>query len=386
MRKILLLGLFVVLIVSCGKETNVEITGAIKDAGKTKVYLEQIDVSSRKIVDSTKINKNGDFKFKINVDLPTFYALKFANNEQVTIIASPEEKIEVSGKFNDIKNNYWVDGSENSLWIKLLNFQLDRTLTLTDSLRKSYQALPKEAAYDKQREEYAKAWEEAINKQINFTRDFIIKHATSPASYYALYQKLDGNLGIMDEFEDLHYFKVVASSLTALYPESQYTKAIMNHLKKISQAIRNQQLADVISNTEGSLPDITLPNAEGKPVSLLSLKDKYIVLDFGLITAKESQEYINEMKAIYDKFKKQGVEIYMVCLDKNKLFWEEVIKQNKINWICVWDEAGLQSRAAATWNVKNVPANYIINQKKEIVGKNLYGSRLEDRLNSLLKK
>ena len=76
----------------------------------------------------------------------------------------------------------------------------------------------------------------------------------------------------------------------------------------------------------------------------------------------------------------------MVCLDKNRLLWEEVIKQNKIDWICVWDEGGLQSRAAATWNVKDIPANFIINQKKEIVGKNLYGDRLEDRLNTLLKK
>lgn len=386
MRKILLFGLFAILIVACGKDTNVKITGAIKDASKTKVYLEQIDVSSRKVIDSTKINKNGEFSFGINVDLPTFYALKFANNEQVTIIASPDEKIEVSGMYNDIKNNYWVDGSEHSLWIKLLNFQLDRTITLTDSLKKSYQALPKEAAYDNQREEYAKACEEAINKQINFTRDFIIKHATSPASYYALYQKIDRNIGIMDEIEDLHYYKIVASSLSALYPESQYTKAIMNHLKKISQAIQNQHLVNMINNTEGSLPDIKLPNVEGKEVSLLSLKNKLVVLDFGLITAKESQEYIKEMKVVYDKFKKQGVEIYMVCLDKNRLLWEEIIKQNNIDWICVWDEGALQSRAAATWNVKNIPANFIINQKKEIVGKNLYGNRLEDRLNTLLKK
>ena len=54
MRKILLLGLLVVLIASCSKKTNVEITGAIKDAANTKVYLEQIDVSSRKTIDSTK--------------------------------------------------------------------------------------------------------------------------------------------------------------------------------------------------------------------------------------------------------------------------------------------------------------------------------------------
>lgn len=386
MKKILLLGLLVVLIASCSEKTNVEIIGAIKDAANTKVYLEQIDVSSRTTIDSTKINKNGEFKFKLNVELPTFYALRFSNNEQVTIIASPDEKLEISGTLNDIKNNYWVDGSENSLWIKLLNFQLARTITLTDSLKTAYQAFPKEAAYDAQRQEYAKAWEEAVNKQINFTRDFIIKHATSPASYYALYQKIDDNMGVMDEFEDLHYFKVVASSLTALYPESQYTKAIMNHLKQISKAIRNQQLAAVINNTEGSLPDINLPDANGKLVSLNSLKSKLVVLDFGLITAKESQEYINQMKAVYDKFKNRGVEIYMVCLDKSKLFWEDAVKQNKINWICVWDEGALQSRAAATWNVKTIPANYIINQKKEIVGKNLYGSRLEDRLNDLLKK
>ena len=89
MRKILLLGLLVVLIASCSKKTNVEITGAIKEAANTKVYLEQIDVSSRKTIDSTKINKNGEFKFKLNIELPTFYSLRFSNNEQVTLIASP---------------------------------------------------------------------------------------------------------------------------------------------------------------------------------------------------------------------------------------------------------------------------------------------------------
>ena len=72
MRKILLLGLLVVLIASCSKKTNVEITGAIKDAANTKVYLEQIDVSSRKTIDSTKINKNGEFDVEFKFKLPVF--------------------------------------------------------------------------------------------------------------------------------------------------------------------------------------------------------------------------------------------------------------------------------------------------------------------------
>ena len=208
----------------------------------------------------------------------------------------------------------------------------------------------------------------------------------SPASYYALYQKLDANTYIMDELEDLHYFKVVASSMNALYPESQYTKAIMNHLDQIGKAIRNQQLLNVIDNAEQSLPNIKLPGLKGDTLSLLPLRNKLVVLDFGLLTTPEGKAYAEEMKAVYDKFKNRGVEIYQVCLDQNRLLWEEAAKQYGVTWKCVWDSESLQSRTAATWNVRSIPANYIINQNMEIVGKNLYGDRLADRLNDLLQR
>ena len=52
----------------------------------------------------------------------------------------------------------------------------------------------------------------------------------------------------------------------------------------------------------------------------------------------------------------------------------------------MWDSESLQSRTASTWNVRSIPANYIINQNMEIVGKNLYGDRLADRLNDLLQR
>lgn len=384
MRNLILSGLLIFFI-SCSEKYNAEISGDIKEAGRTKVYLEQIDVNAISTIDSVKTDKDGHFTFKVYTDLPTFYALRFSNKERVTLIVGPDEKQEVSGTLKDIQNNYWVDGSENSMWIKLLNFQLNRTTTLTDSLSKAFRAIPSGDQYDTLRQQYALAWEEALEKQINFTREFIMKHAISPASYYALYQKITPEMFIMDELEDYNYFKIVASSMKALYPESQYTKALMNHLKQISQNIRNQQLINVINNSASSLPDIELPNIKGEMISLNSLKNKLIVLDFSLLTVKESQAEINELKKIYDKFQRQGVEIFQVCLDKSRLVWEEAVEKNKINWLCVWDENGLQSRAARSWNIKEIPANYIINQKKEIVGKNLYGERLSDRLTELLK-
>jgi len=386
MKGFLLSGLFIFLLISCGKKTNVEITGEIKEGAKTKVYLERVDVGTKKVIDSTTLNRKGVFSFKLDMNVPMFYTLRFSNNEQITLLVKPNDRLAVSGTLRDLQNNYWVDGSEDANRIKLLTSQLNRTNTLTDSIRKAYQALPQEAIYDEKRAEYTKAWEEQVNKQIRFTRDFILKHGTSLVAYYALYQKINDNLFVMDEIEDLHYFKVVASALSAFYPDSPYTKAIMNHLKQIEKTIRNQRLISIINNAETSLPNICLPNVNGDTVCLNSLKNKLVILEFGVITPAQSQAYIDDLKRVYNKFKSRGVEIYQVCLDKNKLYWEEVVKRNDIDWICVWDKQALQSRVAGVSNVKSVPANYIINQRDEIVGKNLMGSRLEERLNDLLKK
>ena len=350
-------SVFVLLaLAACTNKNNVKITGEIKEAENQKVYLEQLNVDQAVIIDSTKTDRNGHFTFKTTTSLPTFYNVKIGPKEFITFIAEPEDHIELSGTLNGLSQNYWVDGSENSLWVKLLNFQLNNTHVMMDSLKKSFAALPAEATSERQK--IAAAWDSIVNKQINFSKDFILKHAISPASYYALYQKFDQDNFILNPDNDLHSYKVVASSMKAMYPESQYTK---------------------------SLPEIHLPNAQGDTIALSSLKGKYILLDFTVLNSKDGVGYIQEMKKIYNKFKNRGVQIYQVCLDPNKLAWQSLVKQLDINWICVWDPDGLKSRAAQMWNIQHVPANYIINPKFEIVGKNLAGQRLEDRLNDLLK-
>lgn len=370
------------LLASCNK-TNVSISGNIKEAGKQKIYLEQLNVDNIVVVDSTESNKNGEFRFKTFVEQPTFFNVKVGPKEAITFIAEVGEDIELSGTLKGLSQNYWVDGSENSLWIKLLNFQLNNTVTQLDSLRAIYTNLTAEC--EAERHDILQAWDSIINKQITFSKDFILKHAVSPASYYALYQKFDKDNFILTPAEDLHSFKVVASSLKAMYPESQYTKAILKHLEQIAKGLQNERIRQLIANSENTLPEISLPNTKQDTIALSSLKGKYIVLDFNLLATKESKAYIDEMKSVYQKFKNRGLQIYQVCLDENQALWERLVQQHGINWVCVRDPQGLKSRAAQTWNIQNIPANYIINPKFEIVGKNLTGRRLEERLNDLMK-
>ena len=320
LRKNIRSSVFVLLaLAACTSKNNVKITGEIKEAENQKVYLEQLNVDQAVIIDSTKTDRYGHFTFKTATSLPTFYNVKIGPKEFITFIAEPEDHIELSGTLNGLSQNYWVDGSENSLWVKLLNFQLNNTHVMMDSLKKSFAALPAEATSERQK--IAAAWDSIVNKQINFSKDFILKHAISPASYYALYQKFDQDNFILNPDNDLHSYKVVASSMKAMYPESQYTKAILNHLDQINKAIQNMKIKQLINNSEGSLPEIHLPNAQGDTIALSSLKGKYILLDFTVLNSKDGVGYIQEMKKIYNKFKNRGVQIYQVCLDPNKLAW-----------------------------------------------------------------
>ena len=125
-----------VALAACSKH-NVTISGSIKHAGKEQVYLEQINVGYNVTVDSAQTDKDGKFTFKTYVELPTFFNVKVGESGPVTFIASADEDIQISGTLEGLEQNYWVDGSENSLWIKLLNFQLNNTLTAMDSLQET---------------------------------------------------------------------------------------------------------------------------------------------------------------------------------------------------------------------------------------------------------
>ena len=93
----------------------------------------------------------------------------------------------------------------------------------------------------------------------------------------------------------------------------------MNHLDQIGKAIRNQQLLNVIDNAEQSLPNIKLPGLKGDTLSLLPLRNKLVVLDFGLLTTPEGKAYAEEMKAgiteLLEQVEKKSHECFMLLND-----------------------------------------------------------------------
>ena len=97
----------------------------------------------------------------------------------------------------------------------------------------------------------------------------------------------------------------------------------------------------------------------------------------GSAAAGNSNAMNADLKELYAKYHDQGFEIYQVAIDTSKAAWINVIQEQKLPWISVCDLKGDASPVIGEYNIRKLPANYIIDRKGQIVGKDLIGKDLE---------
>ena len=91
-----------------------------------------------------------------------------------------------------------------------------------------------------------------------------------------------------------------------------------------------------------------------------------------------------DLKELYDKYHDQGFEVYQIAVETSKPTWINTVQEQNLPWISVCDLRGEASSALTLYNIRKLPANYLIDRKGDIVAKDLYGTSLEEQLNKLL--
>jgi peroxiredoxin len=130
-------------------------------------------------------------------------------------------------------------------------------------------------------------------------------------------------------------------------------------------------------------PDISLPDPEGKEVSLSSLRGKFVLLQFWSAVDRNSRIQNEALAEAYRKYKHRGFEIYQVSVDDNRIEWVDAIDQDNLSWINVGDMEGSKS-AVTVYNIQKIPYNYLLNDEGEIIAQNLMGPQLDRVLTQIL--
>jgi len=367
-------------VVACNKPNGFVINGKITNAKEKYLYLDELKVSSSIQVDSVKLKTDGSFKFKGKISYPNFYLLRLNEKNFVTLLVDTTEKITVYGDASNFARDYVVEGSPGSLLVQELNNKLTVTKHRIDSIRNLVDAF-RSVDDPVQKAKWNSDLAEIKKKQIDYSTNFVQKHPFSMSSVLALYQKFDDSNYVI---QDLQSLKVGASALNSIFPKSEHVKALYANTQRLMGQEKNNKLKAYIAENGENSPDISLPNTNGRVVSLSSLKAKVILIQFWSALNRDSRYQNQALVELYTKYRSKGLEIYQVSIDTDRNAWLSAIEQDGLSWVNVGDMKGSVS-AQHNYNVQTIPSNYILDGERRIVARDLIGPALDQAVGKLIR-
>lgn len=383
MKKIILVSLAALALSSCNSDPKFSVSGDVSGADGKMLYLEASGLEGVVPLDSAKLKGDGSFSFKQACpESPEFYRLR-VDDKVINFSVDSTEAVSIKAPFVDFATAYSVEGSENSAKIKEL------TLKQAD-LQRNVDALIQAARENKLG---TTAFEDTLGVLLKSYKDdvkinYIFAAPNTAAAYFALFQKLNDYL-IFDPLnskDDIKCFAAVATSLNNFYPHANRSKNLYNIVIKGMKNTRTPQQKTIElpedKIVETGLIDISLRDIKGNIRKLSDLKGKVVLLDFSVYQTQTGAPHNLMLRELYNKYAAQGLEIYQVSLDADEHFWKT--SADNLPWVCVRDENGIYSTNAAVYNVKQVPAYFLVNRSNELSARGEDVKDIETAIKALL--
>jgi peroxiredoxin len=135
-------------------------------------------------------------------------------------------------------------------------------------------------------------------------------------------------------------------------------------------------------------PDFTQNDADGKPVSLSAFRGKYVLIDFWASWCGPCRQENPNLVRTYNKYKGKNFTVLGVSLDRpdGKADWLKAIKTDGLVWTQVSDLNFWSNKVAVLYFIGQIPSNFLLDPNGKIIGKDLRGQDLDNKLEEVLGK
>jgi len=351
------------------------IAGSFKNIKDTvdRVYLYYM-ANGQRVTDSANVT-DGKYTFTAPIAEATQATLRAKNTKAVgrpamqkdyaTVFIEPGN-IAISNvdSFSNIK----VKGSKSHVEFEKLQAQLKPYEDQTKPFYTKYAEARK--AKDQEGAKKAEATIDSIEAKMQETvyGGYIKANSSSPIALYALQQYAG--------------YQIDADKIEPIFnqlPAAQQNSAAGTAFKSKLETAKKVGVGRIA-------PDFTQNDTLGQPITLSSLRGKYVLVDFWASWCGPCRmENPNVVKA-YNAYKDKGFNILSVSLDQPgaKERWMKAIHDDKLTWTHVSDLQYWNNAVAKEYGVQAIPQNFLLDPNGKIIARDLRGETLEEKLKSVL--
>lgn len=394
MKKVLFSVLVATLFFSCndGSSEKFKVSGKILNTGGKMVYLEELSIGTMRpiTVDTAALAADGSFSLSAPMGEAAIYNIRVDQNDYpVASITNDKSSVELnitmSKNNNMFPEKYEVKGSPASETMK------DFMTTFDDKLKE---------IFDVSVEVDSLRTIVASDSLINIKTQRLANTAGELKAYTMAEIKKSKNAALT-LFELGYYQSSANNPNTGLRPiENDEVLAIINGVVKdnpnhVSLAGLKKNLDAQTQAAPGApdaekwvgkpAPDFTLPDVNGKQVSLSSFKGKYVLIDFWASWCKPCRMENPNVVAAYNKFKNKNFTILGVSLDESKEAWLSAIKADNLTWPHVSDLKQWESMVIPLYQFNGIPYNVLLDPLGNVIAEGLRGADLEAKLAQVIK-
>jgi len=335
-----------------------------------RVTMRTIKDGQPAVVDTTSL-KNGNFTFLGNIEHSDIH---FFNIENVPgslpfILENKEMKFTI---YKDSINLSKIEGSvQNNVAQEYMRISAKYKQQNRD-LRQQFQE-----ARANQDTAFLSSYRDKMNDFREMNRQFNIKYAK------------ENNSSL---FSVLLLENLTGSNSIAFSEANEMFNAYSKELQETPAGKRVKTKIDAVMATEvGAIaPDFTAPDPEGKEITLGAIKGKVTIIDFWAAWCGPCRRENPNVVKVYEKYHEKGLEIIGVSLDGTpkqkdaKQAWLNAIEKDGLTWHQVSNLNYFNGPVAKKYNIRSIPATFILDSEGKIIAKNVRGSALEKKISELL--
>ncbi|HLN19934.1 MAG TPA: redoxin domain-containing protein [Bacteroidales bacterium] len=360
MRNSVYLVIIALIAWSCSSEPKYVVKGNIEGSDSIMFYLQKREGGQTVNIDSA-VSKKGSFTMKGGkIDYPQLVQLVAGDTRKRTSFYLENSEITVKGTLDslfkaEIKGSKTQDEYQS---------YVDSNKPLSDKYSALYSEY-QDAGRLGNKERVAEIEKEADavqNEMLENQKNFVRNH---PSSYVSpsLLSSLAYDMEATEIEEMLNKF----DTTLAKTPQVLSLKERVNVMKSVAVGQK--------------APDFTLNDVNGNPVSLSSkIGPKLLLVDFWAAWCGPCREENPNVVKVYKEFNKKGFDVFGVSLDQTKEAWTKAIEDDKLTWTHVSDLKYWDNEAAKLYAVNAIPANFLLDQNGIIIGRNLRGEDLYNKV------